>query len=201
MPGEVTITNGFLFDEGGNEIVTLAKLNKLVSEQTAQVKQGAITSRELADGSITSDKLDTNIAAQLGLEDNSVTTAKIVNLAVDSTKLAASAVTEGKIADAAVTQAKAPTLLKGFASNQRMEIGTSAFTFTGTGGTAVAATVTFTTPFAVAPAVFLTVQADNHKENRAYFTVTVTTTGFTISAVQSSTATRTVTMAWQAIGA
>lgn len=91
MSGEIEVSPGFLFDESTGETMTLAKLNKLVTDLVLRIMAGAVTNRELADGTITADKLDPSISAQLGVADGSVTTVKIVDDAVTDAKLRESA--------------------------------------------------------------------------------------------------------------
>lgn len=94
--GEVDITPGYQFS--ADERLTIAKLNLLVAGLLLRIKEGSITTRELADGSISSDKLAVDLAAQLALADGAVTTAKLAATAVTSAKIADDAVTAGKAA-------------------------------------------------------------------------------------------------------
>lgn len=99
MSGEIDITPGRVL--GDVELVDNAKLNQL-GQPVLRIKEGAITTRELADGQITADKLDVNLSAQLGVADNAVTTAKLVDGAVTTAKLAEDAVTAEKLAADAI---------------------------------------------------------------------------------------------------
>jgi hypothetical protein len=106
MSGEIKLTAGYEFDEAAGEAVDLAKLNSMVADAVAQVEEGAITNRELADGTISADKLDAEVEAQLGVPAGSITTAKLVDGAVTTAKLADDAVTAAKIAAGAVDTAE-----------------------------------------------------------------------------------------------
>lgn len=97
--GEIDVIPGRVL--GNKEDVDHSKLNDLALP-TLRIKEGAITTRELADGQITADKLDPNLTAQLGVADGAVSTAKIVNGAVTTVKLADDAVTAAKLAADAV---------------------------------------------------------------------------------------------------
>jgi microcystin-dependent protein len=100
MSGEIKIDAGYQIPGDGNSPVTVAMLNLLIPGIIAQIVEGAITARELADGSISAAKLSADINAQLsaGLADGAVTEPKLAAAAVSATKIAAGAVDVSKLA-------------------------------------------------------------------------------------------------------
>ena len=150
MSGEITIKYGFRFAETA-EGMKPADLNRLVSELTATVAQGSITSRELADGAITADKLDYKTQQVLQIPDGFITTEKLADAAfaaspegrskmadgyVVEDKLATDAVETAEIEDGAVTTAKLAADAKaslGIAKETAASVLTGFYTLSGSG--------------------------------------------------------------------
>ena len=146
-----------------------------------QVKDAGIVAAKIADGAVTHAKLATDSVETDNIKDANITTAKVL--------------------DGAITQAKAPTLLKGANSSERMEHGSATFTITGTGSSS-AVTITFGAAFASAPRVMgLVVVADDHVTSMLSLTITGrTTTQMVVTAYQTVSQSRTLTVHWCVVG-